>query len=132
MKNLMAGLSLLLLCGCAGDDAPRTAAQANSAQTIVVNTPGVEGAMCVVQNGRGSWNIPAPGPVTVPRTPAPLTINCFKGDHLRGSAKVAASFAPTEAGAGTGCVTCRYPGIVDIALRLNDSLMDVPVVRQMP
>ena len=133
MKRLLpAGLSLLLLCGCAGDQVPQAADASSATQTIMVNTPGVEGAMCIVQNGRGSWNIPAPGPVTVPRTPSALTINCFKGDHLRGSGKVAASFAPAEAGAGTGCVSCRYPGIVDIALRLNDSMMDVPVIRQMP
>jgi hypothetical protein len=129
MKRLwLAGLALLLLSGCGGTPAPKTS-QEDHHQTIMVNTPGVEDAMCIVQNGAGSWNIHAPGPVTLPRSPATLNINCFKGEHLRGSTRVAASFAPVEAEKWDDCVSCRYPGIVNVALMLNNSLMEVPVLR---
>lgn len=129
MKRLMpAGLVLLLLSGCGGAPAPQAEMDTHH-QTVMINTPGVEGATCIVQNGQGSWKIPAPGPLTVPRIPYSLTVNCFKGEHLRGSGQVPASFAPAEAGKSEDCVSCRYPGMVNIALLLNDSMMDVPVVR---
>ena len=126
-------LSLLsLLAGCGGAPEAGRAAATDHYQTVTVNTPGVEGATCIVQNGAGSWTIPAPGPVTVARTPWTMTINCFKGEHLRGAAQAAPSFAPAEAGAGQNCVTCHYPGIVNVALVLNDSLMAVPILREGP
>lgn len=129
-KILVLGM-LLLLAGCA--DAPKAkVAGADHYQTLTVNTPGVEGATCIVQNGADSWTVAAPGTVTVKRTPWTMTINCFKGEHLRGATRAAPSFAPAEAGAGEHCRTCHYPGIVNVALVLNDSLMAVPFIRQGP
>lgn len=129
-KILALGL-LCLLAGCGGAPEPQVSG-ADHYQTLTVNTPGVEGATCIVQNGAGSWTVSAPGPVRVTRTPWAMTINCFKGEHLRGTAQAAPSFAPAEAGTGEHCVTCHYPGIVNVALVLNDSLMDVPYIRQGP
>jgi hypothetical protein len=130
-KIFLLGL-LFLMAGCGGPPEHTEAKTTGRYQTVTVNTPGVEGATCVVQNGAGSWTVPAPGPVTVRRTPWTMTINCFKGEHLRGAAQAAPSFAPAEAGTGENCVTCHYPGIVNVALVLNDSLMAVPILRQGP
>jgi hypothetical protein len=70
--------------------------------------------------------------VTIPRVPSAIDVNCFKGEHLRGTGRAVPSFAPVEAGAGAACISCRYPGIVTVALLLNDSLMAVPILRQGP
>lgn len=121
-----------MLAGCSGAAPPPKDAQDSHVQQIMINTPGVEGVSCVVQNTAGSWNVSAPGPVTIPRTPYPLDVYCYKGEHLRGSQHVVASFAPVEAGAGANCVSCRYPGIVEVPIQLNDSLMHVPVLRFQP
>jgi hypothetical protein len=122
---------LVLLAGCA--DAPETKISGpDHYQTLTVNTPGVEGATCIVQNGADTWTVAAPGAVTVTRTPWTMTINCFKGEHLRGATRAIPKFAPAEAGTGKQCVTCHYPGIVSVALVLNDSLMDVPFITQGP
>ncbi len=131
MRFIFPGVLLLMLVACA---APRqqAAVPTGGSQTIMIDTPGIEGATCVVQNGSRIWNVAAPGPVTVPRASYPLEINCFKGEHLRGQGHVTPSFAPVEAKAGEGCVTCRYPGIIRVALVLNDSLMTVPMLRQQP
>lgn len=123
---------LCLLAGCGGAPEHAGGTAKDHYQAVTVNTPGVEGATCIVQNGAGSWTVTAPGPVKVTRTPWAMTINCFKGEHLRGTAQAIPTFAPAEADAGADCVTCHYPGIVNVALLLNDSLMALPYIRQGP
>lgn len=133
MMRQVLSIALLagLLSGCSSPPVPDVA-QEPQGQAILINTPGVDGATCIVQNGSAVWRVPAPGRVTLPRAPYPLDINCFKGEHLRGASHVTPTFAPMEAGTGEHCVSCRYPGIVDVALVLNDSLMQVPILRQQP
>jgi hypothetical protein len=131
MMRRVAALAFLLLAACSAPE-PQASVPQERGQTVMIDTPGIEGAMCVVQNGSGIWNVPAPGPVTVPRAPYPLEVNCFKGEHLRGQGHVTPSFAPAEAAAGEDCVSCQYPGIIRVPLVLNDSLMTVPVLRQQP
>ena len=52
----------------------------------------------------------APGKVNVRKTPSPMSVICFKGEHMVGEQKV----APT-------CPHCGYPNSVTIALSLDDT-----------
>lgn len=104
-------------------------------QTITINTPGERGVNCLVQSGNESYTVIAPGPVTVRRQPSPMTVSCFKGDHMRGTQSVRAIYAPREANAirqtGSACYTCAYPNTITIAMAINTGSLSVNL-RQWP
>ncbi|HYD18174.1 MAG TPA: hypothetical protein VEF76_06825 [Patescibacteria group bacterium] len=100
-------------------------------QKIVINTPGVTGASCVVQSGGNTYAVLTPGAVTVRRAPDAMSVSCFKGNHMKGNDVVRPSFAPREGekvrGTQSACITCNYPNTVTIAMSLNGHAMNVPV-----
>lgn len=99
-------------------------------QSVVIHTPGVTGANCVVQSGAKTYTVVAPGSVMVHRAPDAMTVSCFKGDHMRGASTVRPTFAPREAEGAretrSACLTCSYPNTVTVAMSLNAGSMDVP------
>lgn len=131
MKKAVLFAALLLLAACSHEEehaaieAPRTAFQ-----SVAVNTPGVTGVSCVIQNGNDSYSVIAPGSVMVRRSPDLMNVSCFKGNYMRGQASFRPSFAPGEAEAVRGtqkeCLSCNYPGTVTVALSLNKGTLDVP------
>ncbi|MBI1214874.1 MAG: hypothetical protein GC185_03530 [Alphaproteobacteria bacterium] len=128
---------LLLVSGCAGKkQAAQVDEPADLYQTVTINTPGEEAVSCVLQSGRETYTMRAPGNVTVRRTPAPMTVSCFKGAHLRGQTSVRSSFAPREAqmmamGGGMNCQTCRYPGTITVPIGIDAGALQVNI-RQGP
>lgn len=132
MRILPALLLCLALSACAAEEEqaafmpePRTAFQ-----SVVVNTPGVTGANCVLQSGANSYSVIAPGSVMVRRAPDTMSVSCFKGDHMRGTASAKPTYAPGEGNAVRGtqnaCMTCNYPTSVTVAMSLNSGSMAVP------
>jgi hypothetical protein len=132
MNKIPPALFLLaLLAGCAGPETPAPFAEVQY-QTIAVQTPGVENASCVVQNGSRTASMMAPGRISLPRSTTPVFISCFKGEHLRGAARAAASYAPREAGMGEACISCAYPSTITVAMRLNGNSMAIPTITMIP
>jgi hypothetical protein len=127
MRRAAALFLLMLLAACAS---PKPAKESNTdfTQTLTVNTPGVSGASCLVQSGAQTWRVTAPGEIAVPRTPRPVNVSCAKGDHMRGAARVTASYAPREARLAERCVSCAYPSTITVAMTLDRSALDAPVV----
>jgi hypothetical protein len=113
------------------ESAPELQHAAAALQPVTIATPGAEGSSCTVQAGGAVYQVTAPGTVQMKRIPGTMIVNCFKGEALRGSATAAATYAPREADAAD-CISCRWPSTVTVAMRLNGSLMDVPVLRQGP
>lgn len=99
-------------------------------QSVIIHTPGVTGASCVVKSGVKSYSVIAPGAVMVQRSPETMSVSCFKGDHMRGNASVNPTFAPREAqdlrGTDAACLSCSYPGTVTIAMSLNAGSVETP------
>jgi hypothetical protein len=132
MRILPVILLCLALSACAKEEeqAAFMPEQRTAFQSVVVNTPGVTGADCVVQSGNSSYSVRAPGAVMVRRAPDTLSISCFKGDHMRGTASARPTFAPGEGNAVRGtqnaCMTCNYPTSITVAMSLNGNAMDVP------
>lgn len=125
------GLLCLAACSSAGD---ATQAAAGASQTIRVDTPGMEGARCVLQNGRAAYTVVTPGSVAVQPHETAMTVTCFKGDYMLGSRTVTPSFAPREAAEsrarGRDCATCRYPAAISVAMALNTDVANDITVRQ--
>lgn len=82
-------------------------------QTISINTPGVSGANCFLQAGSMSYPMQAPGKVNVRKANSPMSVTCFKGEHMLGEQKV----EPV-------CPNCGYPNSVTIAMSLDNNLFD--------
>jgi hypothetical protein len=129
--KLAALAAALLLSACAEKEVSMAPPPRTPYQSIVINTPGVTGANCVMQSGNDTYSVKAPGSVMVRRAPDTMSIACFKGDHMAGRNTVRPSFAPSEAaevkGTHAACVSCAYPNTVTVAMSLNGSAMDVPV-----
>ncbi len=121
----------MLVSACAEKEVSMAPPARTPYQSIVINTPGVTGANCVMQGGLNTYSVKAPGAVMVRRAPDTMSISCFKGNHMSGRNTVRPSFAPSEAaevrGTQTACVSCAYPNTVTVAMSLNGSAMDVPV-----
>ena len=131
MKVLSAALALCLaLSACAETEKPVASQVRTPYQSVVVNTPGVTGANCVMQSGDNTYSVKAPGSVMVRRAPDVMSISCFKGDHMRGQVSARPTFAPREGEAVRGtqgaCMTCNYPTTISVALSLNAGSMEVP------
>lgn len=104
--------ALLFISACSSS--PKTVQEDNSPwQTISVNTPGVTGANCFLQAGAMSYPMQAPGKVNIRKANSPMSVTCFKGEHMLGEQKI----APV-------CPNCGYPNSVTIAMSLDDSLFD--------
>lgn len=118
--------ALLLLAACTEKPAPVVESR-SPYQTITVNTPGMQGVSCVVQSGRETYSMTAPGPVTVKRSPYPMLVNCFKGEHMRGTQSAKPNYAKREAEkiAGTmgDCISCNYPRTITVAMRIDTESM---------
>ncbi|MEZ0262699.1 MAG: hypothetical protein ACAH80_16965 [Alphaproteobacteria bacterium] len=118
--------ALLLLTACGEYPTPVTESR-TPYQTITVNTPGMQGVSCVVQSGRNTYSMTAPGPVTVKRSPYPMLVNCFKGEHMRGQQSAKPNYARIEAekiAATMGdCISCNYPRTITVAMRLDQESM---------
>ena len=121
----------LLVSACAEKEVSMAPPPRTPYQSIVINTPGVTGANCVMQGGLNTYSVKAPGTVMVRRAPDVMNISCFKGEHMAGRSTVRPSFAPSEAaevkGTQGNCISCAYPNTVTVAMSLNGSAMDVPV-----
>lgn len=119
------------LAGCARKETAKAPeAPRKPVQSVIINTPGVTGANCVVQSGTKSYSVIAPGAVMVQRSPETMSVSCFKGDHMRGAARINPTYAPREAqkvrGTDDGCLSCSYPGTVTIAMSLNAGSVETP------
>jgi len=127
MKAKFAILAALLLLAACAKPVQQVDNSRTPYQTITVNTPGMQGVSCVVQSGRETYSMTAPGPVTVKRSPYPMLVNCFKGEHMRGQQSAKPNYAPREAEkiAGTmgDCVSCNYPRTITVAMRLDQESM---------
>lgn len=131
MKRLLASLCILLALAACSKEKPAIRNDARTPyQSVNVNTPGVTGVSCVVQSGRDTYTVQAPGAVMVRRSPEPMIVHCFKGEYMRGQASVRPSYAPGEGDAVRGtqasCMSCSYPGTVTVALALDRNAMNVP------
>lgn len=124
-------VAVLLLSACAEKEVSMAPPPRTPYQSIVINTPGVTGANCVMQGGLNTYSVKAPGTVMVRRAPDVMNISCFKGEHMTGRNTVRPSFAPSEAaevrGTQGSCISCAYPNTVTVAMSLNGSAMNVPV-----
>lgn len=119
------------LAGCTHKETAKAPEPARKPfQSVVINTPGVTGANCVVKSGAKSYSVIAPGAVMVQRSPETMSVSCFKGEHMRGIANVNPTYAPSEAqkvrGTDTACMSCSYPGTVTIAMSLNAGSVETP------
>ena len=85
-----AGMTLLALSACSHAPSPRAEGGAAGWQSVRVDTPGVEGATCVLQTAAGSYVVISPASVDVPRGMGPLAVSCSKGEHYRGALTVEA------------------------------------------
>ena len=133
MRILAAALAVCLaLSACAETEKPVATQVRTPYQSVVVNTPGVTGANCVMQSGGNTYSVKAPGSVMVRRAPDTMTISCFKGNHMRGHTSARPSFAPGEGEAVRGtqisCMTCNYPTSISVAMSLNSGSMEVPYI----
>lgn len=121
----------MLVSACAEKQVSMAPPARTPYQSIVINTPGVTGVNCVMQSGRDTYTVKAPGAVMVRRAPDMMNVSCFKGDHMTGRNTVRPSFAPSEGaevkGTQEACVSCAYPNTVTVAMSLNGSAMNVPV-----
>ena len=134
--NLFRAIALLCLTGlsaCGGADNP--ALTTNSGQQIIrVDTPGMAGARCVLQNGSAAYTIVTPGNVAVQPHDSAMRVTCFKGDYMQGGETVMPTFAPREAAEahqrGENCTTCRYPAMIHVAMSLNTAVAKDITVRQ--
>lgn len=125
-----------MLAGCTHKQPPVEQAFAVSPlQTLTINTPGEEAANCVLYSGRETYSMQAPGAVAVRRSPAPLTVDCFKGAHMRGRESVMPTFAPRDAqmaqATGAVCGTCNYPPTITVPMSIDQNSLEV-VVHQGP
>lgn len=119
------------LSGCARKETVKAAEPGRQPfQSVIIHTPGVTGASCVVKSGVKSYSVIAPGAVMVQRSPEKMSVSCFKGEHMRGSASVNPTFAPREAQdlgeTGAACLSCSYPGTVTVAMSLNAGSVETP------
>jgi hypothetical protein len=113
--------SLLLASACA-EQTP------NGTETIVIETTPKNGALCVAQNGRGSWTMPAtPGVLVVTRSATPLAISCRTADDWLGGVTVPSSqsvmsYASTLSRTGSAAESdYDYPQHLSISLLEVDS-----------
>ena len=132
MKITAAFFGLLLLSACAEKAPVAEYTPTGPYQTINVNTPGVTGANCVVQAGRDSYSVIAPGSLTVRRAPDQMNVACFKGEHMRGQQSVTPMFSSREVQDAemdkvAFCKSCTYPSTVTVAMALNSGSMQVTV-----
>ncbi len=130
MKQILRFLVVvfLLLTGAACSSVPqRVAEQKTPFQTILVNTPGVTGADCIMESNDRNYRVKAPGTIMVHRSPWPLTISCYKGNYMKGVDRFSASYAPRDGeealAKGSDCVTCSYPNIVSVAMALDPNAL---------
>lgn len=114
---------LLLLGACATEETVVMNDAPVQIQKVSVNTPGQVGAHCFLQSGMRSYTMSAPGTVNVYRSRDPMTVTCFKGEHMVGTETVRPTMAPREAdnAPSVDCVTCIYPATVTVAMGLDPS-----------
>ena len=133
MKAKIVALAALLLLAACGEYPTPVTESRSPYQTITVNTPGMEGVSCVVQSGRETYSMTAPGPVTVKRAPYTMEVNCFKGEHMHGQSRAKPNFARKEAErvvtTGEPCISCNYPRTVTVAMRIDrESMSDTVTI----
>jgi hypothetical protein len=63
-----------------------------SSESLVVTTPPVTGATCVLNNSRGSYTVTTPGPVTVQRSKHDIQIRCNKDGYREATATIPSDF----------------------------------------
>lgn len=126
---MAAAVALALIAAACAPQQPRPEAKASpEEQVVMINTPGVSGANCIVQRGAQSWRMTTPGAISLRRAQGSLSVSCFKGNHLRGTARVNPTFAPREADRKAGCLSCAYPSTISVAMALDRRALDAPVV----
>lgn len=104
--------ALLFVAACSST--PQTVQEDRTPwQTISVQTPGVTGANCFLQAGAMSYPMQAPGKVNVRKANSPMSVTCFKGEHMLGEQKV-----------NPVCPNCGYPNSVTIAMSLDNTLFE--------
>lgn len=117
-KNIFLLLACSVLAGCAS-------VTSGTEQNVAVNT-NVQGAVCVLSNDRGSWQINStPGSTIVHRSYGDLNVACQKG-NLHGTKTVKSStkgmafgniIAGGIIGAGVDCYNGSaydYPSQIDV------------------
>lgn len=93
LKNILAltlagSISLCGLTGCA------SIATGNE-QPVAVSTDPVKGAICTLENNKGSWDISStPGVVTIKRSYENLNIDCRKKGYARAHKSVSSATKP--------------------------------------
>ena len=101
-----------------------------STQSIVLNSPPVEGAACTLYNVEGSWSATTPGNVKVDRSKTDLTVVCKKVGYKDSTKIVAPHFNYMTAG---NLVVGGLIGIgVDAATGANNSYPDAIEVPMVP
>jgi hypothetical protein len=75
----------LMLSGCA------TIVKGTS-QTIVISTPPVTGANCVLSSREGNWTVTSPGPVTVEKSKEDVVIRCTKPGYQDAAGSIPSDF----------------------------------------
>ena len=63
-----------------------------SHQTVAITTPPTTGATCTLTNGRGSWEVVSPGPVTVDRSKTDMQVRCVKPGWQDATAVIPSNF----------------------------------------
>jgi hypothetical protein len=61
-------------------------------QTVAITTPPTTGATCTLTNGRGSWEVVSPGPVTVDRSKTDMQVRCTKAGWQDATAVIPSNF----------------------------------------
>jgi hypothetical protein len=115
--------AVLLLAACSSPDVNALNDTNAGYQQVSVNTPGQSGANCFMQSGSRSYSISAPATVSIQKSPAPMTVTCFKGEHMIGTQTVRPTVSPREEmeimGTAKNCVSCNYPGTIIVAMQLD-------------
>lgn len=86
MRLLLALLLCALATGCATITGGPT--QEMTVQARGADEKEVTGALCVLKNERGSWNVTTPGKTTVKRSNERMEVTCTKSDAPQGSLSV--------------------------------------------
>ncbi|MFH1158879.1 MAG: hypothetical protein V1721_08420 [Pseudomonadota bacterium] len=80
-RSLFVVIAVLALAGC------NTFFQGSS-QKIVIETPGVEDADCILQTEKSKYRVLTPRPVIVERSRLAMTVTCEKVNYFTGVAEV--------------------------------------------
>ena len=120
---LISLLAPLLLAACGHASGQAQTGSSSSWQSVRIDTPGVEGAACVLQTGAGSYVILSPATIDVPRNPGTLSVSCSKGEHFRGAQAVEARRIVED-----GDNVYSYPASVSVPMTLYTPSLE-PKVR---